>query len=119
MPPLFLTSDGAEKKVEWTDAQGKKISQSYKKVSDVNTSWQNLAIRNEILGEHKQDFEIIYGTHIKSLTDTVTERRDVRYRKGTNYLFLQPAYRAATILIGWIVFCYLVILIGLWKKKAS
>ena len=117
--PLFLTSDGAEKKLKWVDEVGKDTSQSYKKVSDVNTSWQNLAVKNEILGEHKQNFEIIYGTRVKSLTDTVTKRRDVKYKKGSNYLFLQPAYKAAAILGIWLVLCYIIIVIGLWKKKAS
>ncbi|MBT8044451.1 MAG: ATP-binding cassette domain-containing protein, partial [Verrucomicrobiae bacterium] len=117
--PLFLTSDGAEKKIEWVDELGKETSQTYKKISDVNTSWQNLAIRNEILGEHKQNYVLIYGTNHRSLEDTVTQRRDVRYTKGSNYLFLQPAYQAGTILALWIISCYIIIVIGLWKKKSS
>lgn len=117
--PLFLTSDGAEEKVEWVNEAGKDMTQSYKKVSDVNPSWQNLAIKHEMLGEHKQNFELIYGTRVRSLTDTVTKRRDVRYSKGSNYLFLQPAYEAIAILGLWILICYTVIVIGLWKKKST
>jgi len=117
--PLFLTSDGAEKKVEWVSETGKETTQAYKKVSDVNTSWQNLAIRNALLGEHKQHYELIYGTTNQVLEDTVTQRRDVRYSKGSNYLFLQPAYTAASILGLWIILCYVIIVIGLWKKKSS
>ena len=117
--PLFLTSDGAEKKVEWVNEQQYKMSQTYKKVSDVNTSWQNLATRHNILGEHKQHYELIYGTNHRDLEDTVMQRRDVKYKKGTNYLFLQPAYRATATLGLWILLCYIIIVIGLWKKKSS
>ena len=114
--PLFLTSDGEKETMEWTD-NGKEITQDYQKISEVNTSWQNLAIRNGQLGEHKQDFNLAYGTNIKILTDTVDQRRDVRYTKGTSYQFITPATNAMLTLGLWMVACYLTILIGLWKKK--
>lgn len=115
--PLFLTSDGEKETVEWTDGD-KKLTQDYQKISNVNTSWQNLAIRNGQLGEHKQDFNLAYGTNIKILTDTVDQRRDVRYTKGTSYQFINPATNAMIVLGIWMAVCYLTILIGLWKKKS-
>ncbi len=114
--PLFLTSDGEKETMEWS-IDGKEYTQDYQKISEVNTSWQNLAMRNEQLGEHKQDFNVAYGTNIKILTDTVDQRRDVRYSKGTSYQFITPATNAITILGIWMAVCYLIILIGLWKKK--
>lgn len=115
--PLFLTSDGEKETVAWTDG-GREVTQDYQKISEVNTSWQNLAIRNGQLGEHKQDFNLAYGTNIKILTDTVDQRRDVRYTKGTSYQFLTPATNAIMVLGLWMAVCYLTILIGLWKKKS-
>ncbi|MFK7909506.1 MAG: ATP-binding cassette domain-containing protein [Akkermansiaceae bacterium] len=116
--PLFLTSNGEEEIIEWEE-KGEEQSQSYDKVSDVNPSWQNLTIRHPKLGQHKQHHEVIYGTRTRIPTDTVMKRRDVKYSKGTNFLFTQPAYNAAMILGGWALFCYLTIVIALWKKKIS
>ncbi|MFT5906429.1 MAG: hypothetical protein ACI9E1_002037, partial [Cryomorphaceae bacterium] len=115
--PLFLTSDGAKETVTW-DEVGNEITQDYQQVSDVNTSWQNLAIHNEKIGEHKQAYNVAYGTDIQILTDTVDQRRDVKYSKGTQYKFLGPAYSAINHLVIWIVLSYLIIFVSLWKKKA-
>jgi ABC-type multidrug transport system ATPase subunit len=115
--PLFLTSNGAKKKITWEE-NGKKLTQSYDKISEVNTSWQNLAVRDNLLGEHKQHFEIVYGTRVKMMTDTITRRRDVKYSKGSNFLYTRPAQIALTILGFWMLASYIIIIIGLWKKKA-
>ncbi|MGJ8657963.1 MAG: ATP-binding cassette domain-containing protein [Akkermansiaceae bacterium] len=115
--PLFLTSDGSKETVTWDEA-GNETTQDYQQVSDVNTSWQNLAIHNEMIGEHKQAYNIAYGTDIQILTDTVDHRRDVKYSKGTQYKFLGPAYSAINNLLVWIVLSYLIIFVSLWKKKS-
>lgn len=115
--PLFLTSDGAKETVTW-DEVGNEITQDYQQVSNVNTSWQNLAIHNEKIGEHKQAYNIAYGTDIQILTDTVDQRRDVKYSKGTQYKYLGPAYSAINHLVIWIVLSYLIIFVSLRKKRS-
>lgn len=115
--PLFLTSDGAKETVRWDEA-GNEITQDYQQASDVNTSWQNLAIHNVNIGEHKQAYNIAYGTDIRILTDTVGQRRDVKYSKGTQYKYLGPAYSAINHLVIWILLSYLIIFVSLWKKKS-
>ena len=52
--PLFLTSDGSKEKIEWEEG-GRKRSQEYDKISLFNTSWQNLIVYPERVGQHKQD----------------------------------------------------------------
>ena len=115
--PLFLTSDDKKETITW-DEGNKEVSRDYQEISEVNTSWQNLAIRNDQLGDHKQDYNLAYGTNIKILTDTVDKRRDVRYAKGTSFQFFNPAVKAMTVLGVWMAICYLTILIGLWRKKS-
>ena len=115
--PLFLTSDGAKETVTWDEA-GDETTQDYQQVSDVNTSWQNLGIHNDKIGEHKQAYNVAYGTDIQILTDTVDQRRDVKYTKGTQYKFLGPAYSAINNLVIWIVLSYIIIFVSLWRKKS-
>jgi len=114
--PLFLTSNGEKESIVWESTRGE-LSQEYEQISDVNTSWQNLAVRGELLGEHKQYYNVAYGTDIQIFTDTVDERRDVYYMQGTVVKNMWPAYSALTVLFCWIAGCYMLILIGLWQKK--
>ncbi len=119
--PLFLTSDGSKEKLEWEEG-GRKRSQEYDKISFFNTSWQNLIVYPERVGQHKQDatrvengdsdFRIEYR-------DTTTTRYDVRYNKGTVFRFLLPAQLSLLTLAAWAVVCYLVILLGLRSKQTG
>ena len=119
--PLFLTADGGKEKIEWEEG-GRKRSQEYDKISFFNTSWQNLIVYPERVGQHKEDstrvengdsdFRIEYR-------DTTSSRYDVRYTKGTVFRFLLPAQLALLTLVGWAVVCYGVILFGLQSKQTG
>src|SRR5206468_10280226 len=86
--PLFLTSRGEKETIEWKDAD-RSFSQSYDKLSPVNTSWQNIAVIPAQLGQHKQAGDRSgHGFHIE-YRDTIESRHDVRFSKGTAFWSLQ------------------------------
>ena len=114
--PIFLTSEGDKEKVSWS-IDGKKYTQNYDEVSDVNTSWQNLGIHFHQISQHKQEYSKIKGSYKKIYKDTVSERRDVKYKKGTPFLHTAPATTALCVLVGWFAFTYGVILLALSRKK--
>lgn len=119
--PLFLTSDGSKEKIEWEEA-GRKRSQEYDKVSLFNTSWQNLIVYSERVGQHKQDAtrsENSGGDARIEYRDTTSSRYDVRYNKGTVFRFLLPAQLSLLTLAIWAAVCYLVILLGLQSKQTG
>lgn len=120
--PIFLTGAAEPEEVSWQE-DGSKVSESFDRESYVNTSWQNLAVDPSKLGQHKIVEELAgtdsYGTEIRRKRDTVKERRDVRYSKGTPYLFTFPALVATWILIGWIALCYIAALFGIRGKTQS
>jgi ABC-2 type transporter len=116
--PVFLTSRGEKETIEWKEGE-RSSSQSYDKLSPVNTSWQNVAVIPGRLGQHKQarapsadEFHIEYR-------DTVESRPDVRFSKGTPFHSLQAAQIATGILIFWNVACYGIILLGLVRKQTG
>lgn len=116
--PLFLTSRGDKETVEWEN-RGQSFSQSYDKLSPVNTSWQNMAIIPERLGQHKQVGERSESGFRIEYRDTVETRRDVRYSKGTVFRSLLDYYSSLLILSLWIGACYVVIFFGLLRKQTG
>lgn len=120
--PIFLTGSAEPEKIEWEE-DGQIISESFDRESYVNTSWQNLVVVPKHLGQHKIVRELAgtdaYGTEIRNKRDTVERRRDVRYGKGTPYLFTFPALIATWILVSWIAFCYTAALFGIRSKTKS
>ncbi len=114
--PLFLTSRGEKETIEWVD-NGRSFAQSYDKLSPVNTSWQNMAVIPDRLGQHKQ-----LGDRIDNrieYRDTVEHRRDVRVSKGTSFGSLYWVQVALAILIIWNLACYGTILFGLVQKQTG
>ena len=117
--PVFLTGAAEPEEIKWKH-EGKWVSESFDRESYVNTSWQNLAVVAEHLGQHKKVWEIAgtdsSGSEIKRKRDTVEGRGDVRYSKGTPFLFTYPATVALWILIAWICLCYGFALFGIHRK---
>ena len=119
--PLFLTSDGSKETLAWEE-NGRQRSQEYDRISRFNTSWQNLIVYPERVGQHKQE-----GTRVENgdrdfrieYRDTVSSRYDVRYSKGTVFRFLLPAQLALLTLAAWAAGCYAVILLGLRAKQTG
>ena len=116
--PLFLTSRGDKETVEWQDG-AKSYSQSYDKLSPVNTSWQNMAIFPDRLGQHKQVGERSENGFRIEYRDTVESRHDVRYSKGTIFHSLMDFYLSLLLLGAWVGVCYLTILFGLQRKQTG
>jgi len=116
--PLFLTSRGEKETFEWND-EGRSFSQSFDKLSPVNTSWQNMAVIPERLGQHKQVGDRIENGFRIEYRDTVESRHDVRFSKGTPFGSLYWVQMAIGILIIWNVGSYLTILFGLTQKQTG
>ena len=118
--PMFLTGAAEPEEIKWTDPQGNKVSENFDRESYVNTSWQNLAVIPGQLGQHKKVWEVAgadaNGSEIKRKRDTIERRGDVRYSKGTPFLFTFPAVAASWILIAWVFFCYAFALLGIHRK---
>jgi ABC-type multidrug transport system ATPase subunit len=116
--PLFLTSRGEKETIEWESA-GRSFSQSYDKLSPVNTSWQNMAVIPDKLGQHKQAGDRTEnGFHIE-YRDTVENRHDVRFSKGTPFRSVQWVYFSIAVLALWNITGYLVILSALARKQTG
>jgi ABC-2 type transporter len=114
--PVFLTSRGEKERVEWTD-NGRSLSEVFDKLSLVNTSFQNVLVIPDRLGQHKRVGErSADGWHIE-YRDTVENRRDVRLSKGTIFRSLQPFRASALVLAIWIATSYGVIYLGLRAKQ--
>lgn len=116
--PVFLTGSAEPEEISWIQ-EGNKVSQNFDRESYVNTSWQNLVVIPERLGQHKREEEIAgydNGNEIKRDVKTVASRRDVRYSKGTPFLFTFPAIAALWILVAWVCICYGFALLGIHRK---
>lgn len=117
--PIFLTLDGKEEEIKWKTAN-QEHSEKFKRESYVNTSWQNLAVIPAKVGEHQKETELAgvnnMGSQIVKERDTTSVRNDVRYAKGTPYLFLFPAMVSTWILLAWLLVCYMIALVGIHKK---
>ena len=115
--PIFLSSLGEKETVTWEERDSQR-SQDYDKVSDVNSPWQNLTVLAERLGQHKWQTAAGGGGE-PVYPDSVSQRRDVRIRKGTPYLDLAPFRSATLTLLGWVGRCYAVLLAGLHSKQTG
>ena len=115
--PIFLSSLGEKETVTWEERDSQR-SQDYDKVSDVNSPWQNLTVLAERLGQHKWQTAAGGGGE-PVYPDSVSQRRDVRIRKGTPYLDLAPFRSATLTLLGWVGMCYAVLLAGLHSKQTG
>ncbi len=116
--PLFLTSDGSKETVKWERA-GRKFSQDYDKLSEFNTSWQNLLIEPNKVGQHKQAFIQGGSGFGRSYRDSVDRRDDVRYEKGTLFRFLLPAGYSAGGVFAWLCLSYSLIWFGLGSRQTG
>jgi hypothetical protein len=112
--PLFLTPDAEREMVEWLEG-GETARENYYKVSPVNTSWQNLTVLPERLGEHRHGFRKVRGAIVYE--DTTTQRNDVMLATGEPFLTARPALAGLLVLLGWMVVCYGATLTGLVIKQ--
>ena len=116
--PVFLTSRGEKERVEWND-NDRSYSEVFDKLSLVNTSFQNVLVIPDRLGQHKRVGDRSEdGLHME-YRDTVETRRDVRYSKGTIFRSLQPFETSLLILGVWAALSYGVIYFGLKSKQTS
>jgi ABC-type multidrug transport system ATPase subunit len=114
--PVFLTSRGEKERVEWTD-NGRSFSEVFDKLSLVNTSFQNVLVIPDRLGQHKRVGERSEdGLHME-YRDTVENRRDVRLSKGTIFRSLRPFETSGLVLVVWTAMSYGVIYLGLRSKQ--
>jgi hypothetical protein len=117
--PLFLTSRGEKETIEWKEGTHD-FSESYDKLSPVNMSWQNVVVIPSLLGQHKKArFPGGDDLHKGEYRDTVENRHDVRFSKGTPFLSLQEVQINTGTLIFWNVACYGIILLGLVRKQTG
>lgn len=116
--PVFLTTNGEKETFEWK-VNSRNASQEYDKISPYNRSLQNLLVRPEKRGMHKQEQTEIYGTTTSIVVDTVSKRADVSYVKGTIFTNLAPAQSSLLRLAVWAFLCYALTLFGLIKNQSG
>ena len=116
--PLFLTADGAKDKVAWRQ-DGQALSQEYDKTSLFNNSWENLAVYQDRVGQHKAVRVKSDNLFRKEYVDTVDTRHDVRYARGTVFQFVAPAEIALLTLLVWGAACYGITLAGLRARQTG
>ncbi len=121
--PLFFSGEGEAEDFEWKeiDANGRTISPSahYDKLTLFNSSWQNLLVRHELVGQHLKVSKRIEGSFTEEAPDTTEKRRDVVYLTGIQFAFLGPAQFAALILAGWLALCYGTAVLSLANKQTG
>jgi ABC-type multidrug transport system ATPase subunit len=116
--PVFLTSRGDKERVEWND-NDRSFAEVFDKLSLVNTSFQNVLVIPDRLGQHKRVGDRSEdGMHIE-YRDSVETRRDVRFSKGTIFRSLQAFQTALLTLAVWAALSYGVIYFGLKSKQTS
>ena len=76
-----------------------------------------MAVIPERLGQHKAVGD--WNGLRRELRDSVENRRDVRYSKGTIFRSLADYYTSFLLLTVWVCACYLVILFGLLRKQTG
>lgn len=114
--PVFLTSDGKKETVAW-QVSGHEVTQDYDEISSFNRAWQNLLVSPSRRGEHKQEENTVAGTFTTVPRDSVKNREDVLYRKGTVFSTLAPAGSALLTLTVWAALCYILTVAGLLSKE--
>ena len=94
-------------------------SEVFDKLALTNTSFQNVLVIPDRLGQHKRVGDRSEdGMHIE-YRDSVETRRDVRFSKGTIFRSLQPFQTSLLILGVWAAVSYVVIYFGLRSKQTS
>lgn len=116
--PVFLTSDGSKETIEWSDGK-RELTQDYDRISSFNRAWQNLLVSPEKRGMHKHEATTVAGTFTSLVRDSVKQRADVAYRKGTVVSTLAPAWRALLTLTVWSLVCYMLTIAGLLAKERT
>ena len=116
--PVFLTSDGSKETIEWSDGK-RELTQDYDRISSFNRAWQNLLVSPEKRGMHKHEATTVAGTFTTLVRDSVKQRADVAYRKGTVVSTLAPAWRALLTLTVWSLVCYMLTIAGLLAKERT
>lgn len=116
--PVFLTSDGSKETMEWNDGK-RDLTQDYDRISPFNRAWQNLLVSPEDRGRHKQESTTVSGTFTTLVRDSVKQRADVAYLKGTVVSTLVPAWRALLTLTIWSLVCYVLTIAGLLAKERT
>lgn len=130
--PVFTEGDG--EKIEWVQkdfasGEEKKKSETFQREIRESSSWQNLLITPERMGQHEIvgnflqvfDADGAFKTSIRQEPDTVDSRRDIHslYYQGIRFVRLRDAQVGMIILICWIGLCYTVILASLIKKQTG
>lgn len=112
----FLSSERGgrgEEQVLWIDHEGKERLSEYEKLSPHNTAWQNLAIRHDQVGQHRQ--KTVDGQQYKP--NKVNMRRDVLYTWRTLFVDSRRAVNATMVLLAWTFGCYGIIAAALQRKQ--
>lgn len=111
---VFLTPGGDQETIEW-DEGGERVSEKYDIVSEHNNSWQNLLIFPAHAGQHRHVYRTAKGK--RTYDDSVEQRDDVRYPMGVIYVNLAPVGYGISVLLGWLIACYLATWMGLTAKQ--
>lgn len=114
--PTFLTSDGDKETIEWMRGDIT-ISQDFEKISEVNTSWQNLAVLHDRIGHHEHATDEGYDSGSSTKRETVEERNDVMYRQGTVFKYLYLGGAGAATLGVWLLLSFMTMQVGLRIKR--
>ncbi len=99
--PVFLSPEGDKEQVEWEE-DGRSLTETYDKFSEINRSWQNLAVVMDEVGERKKEKEkgVRLGSYV--VPSSVASRKDVKYKHGTVFANPAPAWQAILILGAWL-----------------
>ncbi|MEZ5301909.1 MAG: ABC transporter permease [Verrucomicrobiales bacterium] len=112
--PSYLSNEKAPRdteEVRWTQA-GEEKETEFEKISVHNTSWQNLAVLHDLVGQHEKQRDSS-ADEVKS----VNRRNDSLYRRFDVYANTGPAAISAGVLGGWIASCYVIIGLSLLRRQ--
>ncbi|MGE9267220.1 MAG: ATP-binding cassette domain-containing protein [Verrucomicrobiales bacterium] len=113
--PVFLSPEGDKEVIEWQEG-GRELSENYDKFSDVNRSWQNLAVYMERVGQRKKEREAGSQLGQYITPSSVDERADVKYKHGTVYANPAPAQHGLGILSAWFGLCLVLTYLSLRRR---
>ncbi len=107
--PGFFEEPPYEKETVYFRNRAGSQLEKYDKLSQVNKSWQNLLVTRHNVGERMQAPD----------KDSVESRVDVFFTKGQPFLLTGAVVLSLTILGGWLLLSYGLILFGLIKKQSG
>jgi hypothetical protein len=108
--PAFFASPPYDKEtVHYTDEDGDPTEEKYDKISDKSKSWQNLLVWRNRIGMRQK----------APVGDSVERRRDVLADTGDSPDFSNEGATSWMVLGGWVVGCYIAVLIGLTKRETG